>query len=90
MGRKVHALVFGNSLVSLYFKIGEMETARFLFDEMPVRDLVTWNNVISGYVKNSKFGNTLVVFDRMRRRVVLLEKGLLCLVLLVLVVILWI
>lgn len=77
MGRKVHALVLvggfeldvyvGNSLVSMYLKFGEMEIARYLFDKMPVRDLTSWNTLMSWYVKNGQPGEAFMVFDDMRR-----------------------
>ncbi|XP_061369545.1 putative pentatricopeptide repeat-containing protein At3g11460, mitochondrial [Gastrolobium bilobum] len=77
LGRKVHALVLvdgwesdiyvGNSLLSMYSKFGDMETARMLFDKMPVRDLTSWNTVISGHVKNGEAVDAFEVFDSMRR-----------------------
>lgn len=77
MGRKVHALVLvsglesdiyvSNSLLSMYFKFGDIETARLLFDKMPVRDLTSWNTMISGYVKNGLTRDAFEVFGHMRR-----------------------
>ncbi|KAK4286233.1 hypothetical protein QN277_002819 [Acacia crassicarpa] len=76
IGRKVHALVLitglasdiyvGNSLLSMYSKFGEMATARMLFDNMPVRDLTSWNTIISGYVKNGKERDAFIIFDHMK------------------------
>lgn len=76
IGRKVHALVLisglesdiyvGNSLLSMYSKFGDMPTARMLFDNMPVRDLTSWNTMISGYVKNGKARDAFSVFYHMR------------------------
>ncbi|KAK7312746.1 hypothetical protein VNO77_36841 [Canavalia gladiata] len=77
MGRKVHALVVvgglesdiyvGNSLLSMYYKFGDMATARLVFDKMPMRDLTSWNTVISGHVKNGEGREAFAVFYHMRR-----------------------
>lgn len=37
-------------LVNMYGKCGHMLSAQHLFDEMPERNVVTWNSLISGYV----------------------------------------
>ncbi|KAK7400169.1 hypothetical protein VNO78_11369 [Psophocarpus tetragonolobus] len=41
-----------NSIIAAYFKCGEVESARNLFDELSDRDVVSWNSMISGCVKN--------------------------------------
>ncbi|KAF7837401.1 pentatricopeptide repeat-containing protein [Senna tora] len=57
-GKLVHAksiesgfvsdVVIGNSLMSMYCKCGELGEARKLFDEMPQRNLSSWNVIIAG------------------------------------------
>ncbi|PKI75115.1 hypothetical protein CRG98_004450 [Punica granatum] len=54
------------ALVDMYAKCGEVETARLVFDEMPVRDLVSWTSMISGYAHSGYNGETLEFFDMMR------------------------
>ncbi|XP_051126729.1 pentatricopeptide repeat-containing protein At2g37310 [Andrographis paniculata] len=48
-----HALDFDvfvcNGLVTCYSRCDDLVSARALFDEMPERDLVSWNSMISGY-----------------------------------------
>ncbi|CAN1137962.1 Pentatricopeptide repeat-containing protein At4g32430, mitochondrial [Linum perenne] len=39
----------GNALISLYCRWERLSEARRMFDEMPSKDLVTWNAIISGY-----------------------------------------
>ena len=38
-----------HSLITMYARCGETGFARKMFDEMGVRDLVSWNSMISGY-----------------------------------------
>ncbi|XP_072983717.1 pentatricopeptide repeat-containing protein At1g31430 [Typha latifolia] len=76
-GRKVHGLVVKsgfefdpytrNSLVDMYAEIAEIENARSLFDETPVRDLVLWNVMIASYVKCGRFEEAISVYRRMER-----------------------
>ncbi|XP_078434213.1 pentatricopeptide repeat-containing protein At1g31430-like [Wolffia australiana] len=56
-----------NSLIRVYFGIVQPRTARRVFDEMSgsVRDLVSWNSVISGYVQNKLYSHALHLFDEM-------------------------
>uniref|UniRef100_A0A7N0TJB1 DYW domain-containing protein n=1 Tax=Kalanchoe fedtschenkoi TaxID=63787 RepID=A0A7N0TJB1_KALFE len=39
-----------NALIDLYARMGKIEIARRIFDAMEVRDIVSWNTVITGYV----------------------------------------
>ncbi|CAI0629202.1 unnamed protein product [Linum tenue] len=39
----------GNALISLYCRWERLSEARRMFDEMPSKDLVSWNAIISGY-----------------------------------------
>ncbi|CAN4100676.1 unnamed protein product [Withania somnifera] len=52
----------------LYSKCRVMKCARMLFDEMPSRNLVTWNALISGYVQNGQECQGLELFYRMKYR----------------------
>ncbi|KAM6557224.1 hypothetical protein CsatB_004243 [Cannabis sativa] len=77
-GRKVHCLVtkYGchsnifvrNSLVDLYFKVGCFEIAHNLFDEMTVRDVVSWNTLIFGLCLSGQVDKAQAVFDGMVER----------------------
>ncbi|KAL5718135.1 hypothetical protein ACHQM5_011071 [Ranunculus cassubicifolius] len=57
----------GAALVDMYGKCGDVGGARKVFDEMTVRDLVTWTSMIMGYVNNGCNEETLEFFDLMRR-----------------------
>ncbi|CAJ1931965.1 unnamed protein product [Sphenostylis stenocarpa] len=64
MGRKVHGRivrsgsgtdpVIGTSLLSMYGEFGCLCDARKVFDEIRVRDLVSWSSVIACYVENGR------------------------------------
>ncbi|XP_043704874.1 pentatricopeptide repeat-containing protein DOT4, chloroplastic-like [Telopea speciosissima] len=41
-----------NSLIDMYSKFGCLQSAREIFDEMPERNLVSWNCIITGYGLN--------------------------------------
>lgn len=60
-----------NSIMDMYALLGRIDRVQKLFDEMPVRDVVSWNVAISGHVKCGRFEEALSMFRRMRR-----ESGL--------------
>ncbi|GAA0150579.1 hypothetical protein LIER_09495 [Lithospermum erythrorhizon] len=39
----------GNELLALYWKVGSVEVARRVFDKMVVRNIISWNSMVSGY-----------------------------------------
>ncbi|KAI3801977.1 hypothetical protein L1987_30097 [Smallanthus sonchifolius] len=41
-----------NALTDLYAKCGEIDVARWLFDRMCYKSVISWNLMISGYMKN--------------------------------------
>lgn len=47
-------------------RLGLVDDARELFDAMPERNLVSWNSMITGYIKAGRFLEALEVFDHMR------------------------
>lgn len=54
-----------NSLISLYFKIGKIESAELLFDELCDRDVISWNSMISGFVANGLAQQGVKIFCEM-------------------------
>ncbi|XP_071703246.1 pentatricopeptide repeat-containing protein At4g22760 [Rutidosis leptorrhynchoides] len=40
------------ALVGFYTKLGDMEIARKVFDEMPERNVVSWNSMLDGYLRS--------------------------------------
>ncbi|KAK9269169.1 hypothetical protein L1049_000938 [Liquidambar formosana] len=56
-----------NSLMDMYAEFGNLVIMRQLFDEMPNRDVVSWNVLISGYVRRRKFQDAVNVFHQMQQ-----------------------
>ncbi|KAF2315520.1 hypothetical protein GH714_039982 [Hevea brasiliensis] len=52
-------LFVGNGLVAMYGKCKCLKEARQVFDEMPRRDVVSWNSMVAGYAQNERFNEAL-------------------------------
>ncbi|KAF9614707.1 hypothetical protein IFM89_019835 [Coptis chinensis] len=71
-GKEVHCNVIKNgfhsdgfvqsSLVSMYSQSGEMLSSELVFEEMVVRNVVSWTAMIAGYVQNGFYKEGLGVF----------------------------
>jgi pentatricopeptide repeat protein len=44
--------IVSNSIISMYAKFSDIESARQVFDTMPHRDTITWNSMINAYLQN--------------------------------------
>ncbi|GMY11760.1 pentatricopeptide repeat-containing protein At5g39350-like [Fagus crenata] len=54
------------ALLSMYSKLGDVNSAYFLFDQMPNRNLLSWNSMVSGYVHNGQWDASLATFREMQ------------------------
>ncbi|ERN09754.1 hypothetical protein AMTR_s00029p00235510 [Amborella trichopoda] len=54
-----------NSLLTMYSRRGDMGNAWKMFKEMTLKDLVSWNSMVSGYVNNNLYEGALNVFNKM-------------------------
>ncbi|KAL2906230.1 hypothetical protein RDABS01_004940 [Bienertia sinuspersici] len=54
------------SLIDMYSKCGEIQKARRIFDNMVIRDLLSWNGMISGYVACGFMELALDLYGSMR------------------------
>ncbi|KAG4990498.1 hypothetical protein JHK82_024000 [Glycine max] len=54
-----------NLVIESLVKGGQCDIAKKVFGKMSVRDVVTWNSMIGGYVRNLRFFDALSIFRRM-------------------------
>lgn len=76
-GRKLHAEIaqegfsvdpyVGSSLVDFYAKCGVLTEAQEVFDELTIRNIVSWNALISGYAEQMHSEEVLMCFEQMRQ-----------------------
>lgn len=76
-GKAVHALVrdlglesevsVATALVTMYAKCGSLVDAREVFNEMPVRNVVTWGAIIQGYSLQGKYDEAFELYQLMLR-----------------------
>ncbi|OVA08879.1 Pentatricopeptide repeat [Macleaya cordata] len=59
-------LIICNSLIFMYGKVGCTEFAEKVFEEMTIRDLVTWNSLISGYISTGDEWKSFSCFREMQ------------------------
>ncbi|XP_057447379.1 pentatricopeptide repeat-containing protein At5g27110-like [Lotus japonicus] len=77
LGRMIHTcliktglvadVVVASSLAGMYAKCSALQHAIQVFDEMPEKDVASWNNVISCYYQSGRFEEALRYFGLMRR-----------------------
>ncbi|KAK3441436.1 hypothetical protein EUGRSUZ_B01821 [Eucalyptus grandis] len=77
-GEQIHCLVIkhgfgcdifvGSALVDMYAKCSRMDAAQKMFDEMPERNLVTWNSMVVGLLQNKFFDRAVLVFREVLKR----------------------
>ncbi|XP_059647742.1 pentatricopeptide repeat-containing protein At3g12770-like [Cornus florida] len=56
------------AFVNMYSKFGSVVVARQLFDNIPERNVVSWNAIISGYSDNGLGEEAVWLFNLMRRK----------------------
>ncbi|KAH7420545.1 hypothetical protein KP509_13G011700 [Ceratopteris richardii] len=76
-GRQIHAeidkkgllktdVAIGTALVDMYAKCGALAAAQEIFDELPSRNVVSWNVLISGYVHHGSSDKALKCYSQMQ------------------------
>ena len=59
-------VILGTALVYMYSKNGAIGTAQKLFDEMPERNIATWNAMICGLATHGHAEDALKLFQRLK------------------------
>lgn len=68
--------ISSNSQISRYARLGQIENARKVFDQMPERTTVSWNSMVAGYFQNNQPVEARNLFDRMQLRNLVSWNGL--------------
>ncbi|KAG9440117.1 hypothetical protein H6P81_020282 [Aristolochia fimbriata] len=61
-------LSVGNAVIDMYSKIGFLDAARQVFDEMPKRDSISWSTLISAVGAHGHGAHAVRLFSEMQRR----------------------
>ncbi|XVE94313.1 hypothetical protein REPUB_Repub01dG0270300 [Reevesia pubescens] len=56
-----------NALMDMYSRMRKIQISKTIFDNMDVRDIVTWNTMITGYVICGHHDNALLLLHEMQR-----------------------
>eukprot|EP01018_Ginkgo_biloba_P030327 Gb_08618 [translate_table: standard] len=77
LGKEIHdyiirtglqSIIFvANALIDMYAKCGSIEVAGYVFDQMSVRDVVSWNAMIMGYGIHGYGQDALTHFEQMQQ-----------------------
>ena len=59
-------LYVANALIDMYARLNVLGKARNLFDNLPHRDIVSGNTIISGYSSNGYWEEALDLFKELR------------------------
>ncbi|KAI8529159.1 hypothetical protein RHMOL_Rhmol12G0204000 [Rhododendron molle] len=51
----------------MYAKCDDIESASKVFREMPMRNNVSWNSLLAGFISNEKYPEALLLFDSMSK-----------------------
>lgn len=56
-----------NALIDMYAKCGDIDSARYLFEGLSERDIISWNIMIGGYTHMNQFKEALTLFRQMQQ-----------------------
>ena len=59
--------VVGNTLVDMYAKCGIPAKAQEVLEELPIRNIVSWNALIAGYAQEGQGYEALKCFEQLKR-----------------------
>ncbi|XP_042503669.1 pentatricopeptide repeat-containing protein At3g57430, chloroplastic [Macadamia integrifolia] len=56
-----------NALMDMYSRMGKLDVSRKMFESMEVKDLVSWNTMITAYVISGRHDDALLLLHEMQR-----------------------
>ncbi|KAJ7942992.1 Pentatricopeptide repeat-containing protein [Quillaja saponaria] len=59
-------VVIGNALVDMYAKLGAIDHAHTVFKKLPIKDVISWNTLITGYAQNGLASEAIDVYRMMQ------------------------
>ncbi|CAA0825810.1 Pentatricopeptide repeat-containing protein -mitochondrial [Striga hermonthica] len=65
-----------SSQIAYHVRLGDIKSARELFDRTPYKDVASWNSIISGYLQSSKPNEAQILFNAMPERNIVSWNGL--------------
>ncbi|XP_050208875.1 pentatricopeptide repeat-containing protein At4g33990 [Mercurialis annua] len=57
--------VIGNAIMDMYSKLGLTDSARAVFEILPIKDVISWNTLITGYAQNGFASKAIEVYNLM-------------------------
>ncbi|PIA25551.1 hypothetical protein AQUCO_11100013v1 [Aquilegia coerulea] len=66
------SVILGNALMDMYAKCGCLSLAHKVFDEMHIKNVISWTTIVSGYVNCGKLCEARELFDRILAKDVVL------------------
>ena len=55
--------MLGNALMDMYARCGMLSKAQKVLEDLPARDVVSWNTLIGGYVQHAQTQEAFNSFD---------------------------
>ncbi|KAI5074072.1 hypothetical protein GOP47_0012085 [Adiantum capillus-veneris] len=65
IGLLEHDVVLGNAVVDMYIKCGALRKAQEVLFDLPLRNVVTWSTLITGFIQHEQSEETMKCFRRM-------------------------
>ncbi|KAL5855568.1 hypothetical protein ACOSQ4_005370 [Xanthoceras sorbifolium] len=59
-------VVLGNAVVDMYAKLGVLGFARAVFEGLLIKDVISWNTLITGYAQNGHASEAIEVYQMMK------------------------
>ncbi|MED6167215.1 Pentatricopeptide repeat-containing protein [Stylosanthes scabra] len=63
----------GNAIVDMHCRCGKMDQANRVFERMKLKDVVSWNAMVTGYSHTGRFGDVLSLFEQMQQENIKLD-----------------